>query len=189
MILVLDNRESFTFNLVQALRVLVDEVHVVRSSELSLDDVRALEPERILIGPGPGGPEGAGCSLEVVRERPLGAPILGVCLGLQVLAVAHGGRVERATEPVHGHAEAIVHDGRGLFRGLPQPLTVGRYHSLVVDEASLPAELEVSARTEAGVVMALRHRTLPLAAVQFHPESILSQATEALMRNFLQLER
>jgi anthranilate synthase component 2 len=186
-LLVLDNRDSFTFNLVQALRVLTPEVLVRRSAAISLPEVEALAPERILIGPGPGGPDGAGCSLDVARAQPCGAPILGVCLGHQVLATAFGGRVVRAPAPVHGHAVPITHDGRGLFEGLDQPLTVARYHSLVVEEASLPEELEVSARSAEGLVMGLRHKQLPLESVQFHPESILSEGTSRLFANFLAL--
>ncbi len=187
MILLLDNRDSFTFNLVQALRVLGAEVRVERSTALDLDAIRSLSPDRILIGPGPGGPSGAGCSLQVARERPAGVPILGVCLGLQVIAEAHGASIRRAAEPVHGHAERIEHDGLGLFEGLPQPLMVARYHSLLVHEPSLPPELEVSARSKAGEVMALRHRSLPMEAVQFHPESFLSEGCGRLLVNFLNL--
>jgi anthranilate synthase/aminodeoxychorismate synthase-like glutamine amidotransferase len=186
-ILVLDNRDSFTFNLVQALRTGGAVVRVERAAKINVTDIEGLRPERILIGPGPGTPEAAGCSLDVVRERPCSAPILGVCLGMQAVAAALGARIVRAHEPVHGHAESIEHDGRGLFRGLPRPLTVGRYHSLIVEESSLPAELEVTARASSGEVMAIRHRSLPIEAVQFHPESILSEACEAFFENFREL--
>lgn len=189
MLLVLDNRDSFTFNLVQALRTLTPEVLVRRSDALSLAEVEALAPDWILIGPGPGRPSGAGCSTAVARAQPGGAPILGVCLGHQVIAEAHGGRIERAPLPVHGHAEPITHDGRGIFEGLVQPLTVARYHSLVVSDEGLPDELEVSARSADGLIMGVRHKHLPLEAVQFHPESILSEGTARLFENFLALRR
>jgi anthranilate synthase/aminodeoxychorismate synthase-like glutamine amidotransferase len=183
-ILVVDNRDSFTWNLVQYLMELGQEVCVERAKGLSPDGVRELAPTHILIGPGPGGPGEATEALELVRVFAGEMPLLGVCLGLQVIALAHGSRVERAPEPVHGHAQPVHHDGRGVFRGLPDPLMVGRYHSLAVDEASLSNQLEVSARTEDGVVMGLRHTTLAVEAVQFHPESILSEAGHALLENF-----
>jgi anthranilate synthase/aminodeoxychorismate synthase-like glutamine amidotransferase len=183
-ILVIDNRDSFTWNLVQYLMELGQEVRVERADDLDASRARELRPERLLIGPGPGGPEQARSALSLVRALAGEVPMLGVCLGLQVITVAFGGSVERAPEPVHGHAHRILHGGRGLFRGLPSPLTVGRYHSLAADELRLPRELRVTARTEDGVVMALAHRSLPIEAVQFHPESILSEAGHALLANF-----
>ncbi|MCB9915347.1 MAG: aminodeoxychorismate/anthranilate synthase component II [Planctomycetes bacterium] len=185
MLLFVDNRDSFSFNLVQALAALGADVRVVRADAASAAELVALRPERVLIGPGPGGPEGAGCSLALAHALRGVVPLFGVCLGHQVLAASFGARVVRAARPVHGHADAVAHDGRGLFRGLPSPLTVGRYHSLVVDPASLPPALEVSARSAAGEVMGLRHRELPIEAVQFHPESVLSEAGEAFFRNLL----
>lgn len=187
MILVVDNRDSFTWNLVQYLMELGEEVCVERAAGLTPDGVRELGPARILIGPGPGGPNEAAEALALVHAFAGETPLLGVCLGLQVIVLAYGGRVVRAPEPVHGHAHAVHHDGRGVFRGLPDPLTVGRYHSLAVEESGLPEVLEVSARTEDGVVMGIRHRSLALEAVQFHPESILSEAGHALLANFCQL--
>ena len=189
MILVADNRDSFTWNLVQYLRELGAEVRVERADTLDPASLRALGPDQLLIGPGPGRPEGAEASLELVREFAGELPILGVCLGQQVIAVAFGGRVRKAREPVHGQAHSVSHDGRGLFRGLADPLTVGRYHSLVVDPDSLPEVLEVSARTADGEIMGLRHRELPVEAVQFHPESVLSEAGHLLLANFLQSPR
>jgi len=183
-ILVVDNRDSFTFNLVQYLLELGQEVRVERAAGLCPARVRELGPQRLLIGPGPGGPQEAREALELTRAFAGQIPILGVCLGLQVICVAFGGQVRRAPQPVHGHAHSIRHNGRGIFRGLPDPLTVGRYHSLVADEAQLGAELEVTARSADGLVMALRHKTQQIEAVQFHPESILSEAGHELLGNF-----
>ena len=185
-ILVVDNRDSFTWNLVQYLMELGQEVRVERAEGLSPEAVRSLGPERLLIGPGPGGPEAAPEACELVRAFAGRLPVLGVCLGLQVLVHVHGGRIQRAPEPVHGHAHRVEHDGRGIFRGLPSPLTVGRYHSLAAEELELPASFEVSARSEDGVVMGIRDPELKMEAVQFHPESILSEEGHALLANFCQ---
>jgi anthranilate synthase/aminodeoxychorismate synthase-like glutamine amidotransferase len=184
-LLLLDHRDSFTFNLVQALRGLGADVRVERAEELELADVLALTPERVLLGPGPGPPERASLANELFRCGRV--PALGVCLGHQSLAWTFGARVVRGPRPVHGHADRVVHEGRGVFRGLPDPLTVGRYHSLVVEEPTLPACLEVSARTSDGAIAGLAHRSLPLHGVQFHPESILSEHGERLLANFLAL--
>ena len=184
MILVVDNRDSFTWNLVQYLMELGQEVRVERAADLSPEDVRSLGAERLLIGPGPGGPDAAPEACELVRALGGELPILGVCLGLQVIVHVHGGRIQRAPEPVHGHAHRVEHDGRGVFAGLPSPMTVGRYHSLAAEELELPVDFEVSARSEDGVVMGIRHRLLGLEAVQFHPESILSEGGHALLGNF-----
>lgn len=186
MLVLIDNRDSFTFNLVQALEALGARVEVVPGRTASLEAILALRPGHILIGPGPGGPAAARLGLQLVRTPGLDLPILGVCLGHQVLALALGARVEPSREPVHGRPARIAHDGMGVFRGLPSPLVMGRYHSLSVVEASLPAELAVSARAEDGTVQGLRHRTRPLESVQFHPESILSEHGAALLGNFLE---
>lgn len=173
MLLLLDNRDSFTFNLEEVLCSLGAEVLTRRSTELDLEEVRTLAPGAVLVGPGPGGPEEAGCSVEVLR-RLEGVPVLGVCLGHQALAVAFGGRVSPTPDLVHGELRPVRHDGRGVFRGLPDPVPFTRYNSLGVEEASLPAELEVSARQEgSGAILGLRHRSRPLESVQFHPESFL----------------
>jgi anthranilate synthase/aminodeoxychorismate synthase-like glutamine amidotransferase len=183
-VLVVDNYDSFTYNLVQYLGELGAEIDVVRNDRASVDDLLARRPDRVVVSPGPCGPDEAGVSLEVVRRFPqAGVPTLGVCLGHQSMAQAFGGRVVQG-DPVHGKTASIEHDGRTIFRGLPAPLTVGRYHSLVVEEDSLPAELEISARG-AGVVMGLRHRELPAEGVQFHPESVLTDDGKALLQNFL----
>lgn len=187
MLLLLDNRDSFTFNLEQVLRELGAEVSTRRSDTLDLAAVRALEPRAVVVGPGPGGPREAGCSVEVLRELQ-GPPVLGICLGHQALAVAFGGRVAPTPDLVHGELREVLHDGRGVFRGLPRPVAFTRYNSLGVDEASLPAELEVSAREVGGGVMGLRHRERPLESVQFHPESFLclEGGGRRLLANFLE---
>jgi anthranilate synthase/aminodeoxychorismate synthase-like glutamine amidotransferase len=180
----LDNYDSFTFNLVQYLGELGAEIEVVRNDRASVDALLEDGFDRVVVSPGPCTPNEAGISLEAVRRFPeAGVPTLGVCLGHQALAQAFGGRVVRH-EPVHGKTSRVEHDGRTIFAGLPDPLTVGRYHSLVVEEGSVPAELQVSARG-GGVVMGLRHRTLPAEGVQFHPESVLTDDGRGLLQNFL----
>jgi anthranilate synthase/aminodeoxychorismate synthase-like glutamine amidotransferase len=183
-VLIVDNYDSFTYNLVQYLGELGAEPEVVRNDRATVDELLERGPDRVVVSPGPCTPNEAGISLEAVRRFPAaGVPTLGVCLGHQALAQAFGGRVVRH-EPVHGKTSPIAHDGRTIFAGLPDPLTVGRYHSLVVEESSVPAALEVSARG-GGVVMGLRHRELPAEGVQFHPESVLTDEGRALLRNFL----
>jgi anthranilate synthase component 2 len=189
-ILLIDNYDSFTFNLYQYLGELGEELKVVRNDQITAEQALALAPERIVISPGPGNPDQAGISLDVIRraaER--GVPLLGVCLGHQALGQAFGGRVVRAPRLMHGKTSLIHHDGRTLFAGLPVPFEATRYHSLVVDRASVPPELEISAWTEDGVVMGLRHREKPLLGVQFHPESILTGVGKDLLRNFLRVGR
>jgi anthranilate synthase/aminodeoxychorismate synthase-like glutamine amidotransferase len=186
-ILLIDNYDSFVYNLARYLERLGQETHVVRNSAIDAAGVRALEPEAIVLSPGPCTPREAGCSLEVVRECSAETPILGVCLGHQAIAEAMGGRIVRASEPVHGRTSLVRHDGRGVFRGLANPIVGCRYHSLVVDEAALPDCLEVSARTEDGTVMGLRHRELPVVGLQFHPESILTDTGYRLLAGFLRL--
>lgn len=183
-VLVIDNYDSFTYNLVQYLGELGAEVEVVRNDRASVDDLLLRGYDRVIVSPGPCTPEQSGISIEALRRFPAaGIPVLGVCLGHQALGQAYGGRVIRH-EPVHGKTEPIEHDGRTVFAGLESPLTVGRYHSLIVDERDLPDELEVSARG-GGVIMALRHRSLPAEGIQFHPESVLTEQGHALLRNFL----
>jgi len=184
-ILLLDNRDSFTFNLVQSLRGLGAEVVVRRSDAIDAQGVRQLDPERILIGPGPGAPPGAGCSLQVIAELAGEVPILGVCLGHQAIGASFGARIGRAPELVHGRTVEVTHDGQGVFRGLPSPVAFTRYNSLTVLPDEWPDCLEVSARTADGDIMGLRHRTLALEGVQFHPESILSEEGPRLLANFL----
>ena len=189
-VLLVDNYDSFTFNLAQAMSALGAEVTVLRADDPALDAALDARPDRVVISPGPGRPEVAGRSPRLVREAPeRGIPTLGVCLGLQCAAVAFGASVVRAPEPRHGKTSPVRHDGRGLFGGIPDPTVATRYHSLMVDPATLPPDLEVSARSDDGVVMGLRHRTLPLEAVQFHPESVLSTDGVAMLRNFIEGSR
>jgi anthranilate synthase/aminodeoxychorismate synthase-like glutamine amidotransferase len=183
-VLVVDNYDSFTYNLVQYLGELGAEVEVVRNDHASVDSLLLRGYDRVIVSPGPCTPDESGISLEVLRRFPAaGIPVLGVCLGHQALGQAYGGTVIRH-KPVHGKTEPVEHDGRTVFAGLESPLTVGRYHSLVVEEASLPDTLEVSARG-GGVIMALRHKTLPAEGIQFHPESVLTDHGHELLRNFL----
>jgi len=189
MLLLIDNYDSFTYNLYQYLGELGAETRVVRNDELTVAQALALRPSSVVISPGPGNPDEAGISLDLIRALPPDVPLLGVCLGHQALGQAFGGRIVRAPRIMHGKTSEIHHDGRGVFAGLPQPFTATRYHSLVIAEDSVPDCLEVSARTAddvgVGVIMAVRHRSLPQEGVQFHPESILTSAGKDLLRNFL----
>jgi anthranilate synthase component 2 len=190
MLLMIDNYDSFTYNLVQYFGELGQQVEVVRNDALDVAAIAALKPERIVISPGPCTPDQAGVSLEVLSTLSGGVPILGVCLGHQSLGQAFGGRVVRAKEIMHGKTSPIHHRGQGVFAGLPSPFLATRYHSLVVEQSSLPDCLEVTAWTEDAdgnmdEIMGLRHRTLPVEGVQFHPESILTEHGHAMLRNFL----
>ncbi|EMR05976.1 Para-aminobenzoate synthase glutamine amidotransferase component II [Bhargavaea cecembensis DSE10] len=184
MILVIDNFDSFTFNLVQYLRRIGMEASVRRNDEVTTEDVRKMAPEAILISPGPGNPDSSGVCLELVRRFHKEIPILGICLGQQVIARAFGGTVGKGNCPVHGKTSPITHDGCGVFTGLPSPLRVARYHSLVVEEKTLPDCLEVSARTAGGEIMAIRHKVFQVEGVQFHPEAILTERGLDMLRNF-----
>jgi anthranilate synthase component 2 len=184
-VLLLDNYDSFTYNLYQYLGELGAEVEVHRNDQISVGEALARRPDRIVISPGPGNPDQAGISLELIRQVPADLPLLGVCLGHQALGQAFGGRVVRAPSLMHGKTSEIEHDARGVFAGLPQAFTATRYHSLVVARDSVPECLEVSAWTGDGVVMGLRHRARRLEGVQFHPESIMTTAGKDLLRNFL----
>jgi anthranilate synthase/aminodeoxychorismate synthase-like glutamine amidotransferase len=184
-ILLIDNYDSFTWNLVQAFGALGAEVEVVRNDAAEPEELEAKAPERIVISPGPCTPREAGISNRVIQRFGPRIPVLGVCLGHQCIAHALGGGVVRARRPVHGKTSAVRHDGSGVFAGLPDPLEAMRYHSLVVDETTLPAELRVTARTDEGEIMGLRHREWPLEGIQFHPESYRTPAGVALLRNFL----
>jgi anthranilate synthase/aminodeoxychorismate synthase-like glutamine amidotransferase len=188
MILVIDNFDSFTYNLVQYLGELGTNPFVRRNNEITLGEIASLKPERIVISPGPGRPEQAGITLDVIETFGRSTPLLGVCLGHQAIGMAFGGSVVRAKAPMHGKTSSISHDGRGVFSGIASPLTVARYHSLVVDRTGWPQELEVAAQTEDdGTVMALRHRHYPIHGVQFHPESIMTREGHHLLRNFLKV--
>ncbi len=191
MILVLDNYDSFTYNLVQYLAELGAKVEVRRNDQVSVAEVATMRPEKIVISPGPCTPREAGISIELIRELAGKVPILGVCLGHQAIGAAFGGKVIRAKNLMHGKTSAIEHDGRTVFSGLPTPMTATRYHSLIVEEKSLPKELEISARAQdrdgTSVIMGLRHKRLPVEGVQFHPESILTEQGKTLIANFLAL--
>jgi len=185
MILVIDNYDSFTYNLVQYLGELGAELRVVRNDAVDADGVAALAPERVVISPGPGTPDDAGVSLSLIRRLGERTPILGVCLGHQAIGQAFGGTVARAKAQMHGKTSDIRHDGRGVFAGLSNPLTATRYHSLVILPHTVPAELEVTAWAEDGEIMGVRHRRWPVEGVQFHPESILTVEGKRLLGNFL----
>ena len=185
-VLLVDNYDSFTYNLYQYLGELGAEVRVVRNDELSAEAAIAFSPERIVISPGPGTPDQAGITLDLIRRAAGRIPVLGVCLGHQALGQAFGGEVRRAPKLMHGKTSQIHHDGRSVFARLPDPFTATRYHSLVVERDSVPESLEISAWTDDGIVMGLRHREYPLEGVQFHPESILTTVGKDLLRNFLE---
>ncbi|MCA9055022.1 MAG: aminodeoxychorismate/anthranilate synthase component II [Planctomycetaceae bacterium] len=187
MILLIDNYDSFVFNLDRYLRELGCETRTVRNDAISISEVERLQPQAIVISPGPCTPNESGESVAIIREFGATVPLLGVCLGHQAIAVAYGGQIVRAPEPIHGRASEIRHDGTRLFEGLPNPLTVGRYHSLVAEPESLPGELRVTASMSDGVIMALEHRQLPVFGVQFHPESVLTVGGHMLLKNFLSL--
>ncbi len=194
MLLMIDNYDSFTFNLVQYLGVLGQQVKVIRNDALDVAGIRALHPAQIMISPGPGTPDDSGVSLDVLRELSGEIPIFGVCLGHQALGQVFGGRVVRAKKIMHGKTSPVHHRGQGVFAGLPNPFDATRYHSLVVEQASLPDCLEVTAWTESAdgsidEIMGLRHKTLAVEGVQFHPESILTEHGYNLLRNFLGLPR
>ena len=185
MILMIDNYDSFTYNLVQYLRELGAEVEVHRNDRITLEEIRAMRPERIVLSPGPCTPAEAGICCDLIRAFGATTPLLGVCLGHQCIGAAYGGRIVRAARLMHGKTSPIRHDGQTLFAGLPNPFEATRYHSLLIERESLPACLTISAETAEGEIMGVRHLTDPVEGVQFHPESILTQAGKALLRNFL----
>jgi len=189
MLLLIDNYDSFTYNLVHFLGELGARTHVVRNDEISAAEAFAMKPEAIVMSPGPCTPDEAGICLDLVREAPDDMPILGVCLGHQAIGQACGGKVIQCHEILHGKLSSITHTGTGLFAGLPQGFSVTRYHSLTVEPESLPDSLEVTARSQSGVIMGLAHKTRPVHGVQFHPESIASEHGHALLKNFLDIAR
>jgi len=185
-VFLLDNYDSFTYNLAQYLGELGHGPVVRRNDEITLGELEAMQPDRIVISPGPGRPEDAGISVEVIRRLGTSVPVLGVCLGHQGIGYAFGGDVVRAPVLMHGKVSSVQHDGRGVFSGVSQPFTAGRYHSLIVSDPP-PASLEISARTDEGIIMGLRHREFPIHGVQFHPESVLTGEGRKILRNFLEL--
>jgi anthranilate synthase component 2 len=187
MILVIDHYDSFVYNLVQLVEGAGHETVVVRSDEASAGELLAMNPAAVILSPGPGAPEDAGCFLDVLHGLAPEVPLLGVCLGHQAIGVGFGGRVDRGPEPVHGKAWPIFHDGKGILEGMPSPFDAGRYHSLVVTREDVPDDLEVTAWTDEGLVMAVQHRSLPRFGVQFHPESILTPEGPRIVENFLAL--
>jgi anthranilate synthase/aminodeoxychorismate synthase-like glutamine amidotransferase len=188
MVLVIDNYDSFTYNLVQYLGELGADLRVFRNDELTVDQVGELQPERIVISPGPGRPEDAGVTAEVIRRYGPTTPILGVCLGHQAIGMVYGGTVCRAKTPMHGKTSTVVHDGKGVFLGIGGDFQAGRYHSLVISRGDVPADLEVAAHTrEEDIIMAVRHRRFPVHGVQFHPESVLTGEGRRILKNFLDL--
>jgi anthranilate synthase/aminodeoxychorismate synthase-like glutamine amidotransferase len=188
MILVIDNYDSFTYNLVQELGELGAELRVARNDQIKLSEIRAMQPSHIVISPGPGNPDDGGVSLEVIRELGEYTPILGVCLGHQCIGQAYGGVVNRAPRLMHGKTSMIYHQGDPLFTDIPSPFEATRYHSLIVEESTLPEVLTVTAFTDEGEIMALRHKQYPVVGVQFHPESILTTFGPRMLRNFLEIK-
>jgi anthranilate synthase/aminodeoxychorismate synthase-like glutamine amidotransferase len=187
LILLLDNYDSFTYNLAQYLGELGCQVEVHRNDRISVEQIAQRKPERIVISPGPCTPQEAGISVEMIQKLAGKIPILGVCLGHQAIGAAFGGKIIRAPKLFHGKTSQIRHDGSGVFRGLPNPFTATRYHSLIVERKSLPAELQVTAETEDDIIMGMQHRHYPLMGVQFHPESVLTDSGKQLLKNFLSL--
>ncbi len=188
MILVIDNYDSFTYNLVQEMGEMGAELEVVRNDQITLRQIQAMQPDRIVISPGPGDPDDSGVSLDVLRELGATIPILGVCLGHQCIGQVYGGVVKRAPRLMHGKTSMIYHDGDPMFAGVPSPFEATRYHSLIVEEATLPDCLMVTARTEEGEMMGLRHKEYPVYGVQFHPESILTKHGMRILQNFMEVQ-
>jgi anthranilate synthase component II len=186
MILIIDNYDSFTYNLYQYIGEIYDDIKVGRNDDVTVEDVKNLCPEGIVLSPGPGRPENSGVCIDVIRKLGNSIPILGICLGHQAIGYAFGGNVVRAKEIMHGKVSVVTHDGKGLFNGIKNPLTVMRYHSLIVEKESLPKELEETCETQDGVIMGLKHKTYPVYGLQFHPESILTEEGKKLIRNFLE---
>ncbi len=188
MILIIDNYDSFTYNLVQYFGELGGDLRVFRNDEILIGEITGvLKPDKIVISPGPGTPDNAGISLEVIKELAGSVPILGVCLGHQVIGQVYGAKIVRAPEPIHGKSSPVVHDGEGIFESIPNPFEVGRYHSLVVENETFPESLAITAQTEDGIIMGLKHRSQQVYGVQFHPESILTGSGKKLLQNFMSI--
>ena len=189
MLLLIDNYDSFTYNLYQYLAEMGADVQVRRNDHVTLDEIEAMQPDHIVISPGPGTPTEAGLSCKVIETFGPCTPVLGVCLGHQAIGQVYGGRVLRAPEPMHGKTSMMYHQGQGVFRNLPVPFEANRYHSLIVERSTLPAELEITAETADGLIMGLRHCTYPVEGVQFHPESIMTPTGKDLLHNFLTMRQ
>ena len=187
MILIIDNYDSFTYNLVQYIGTLNPDLEVYRNDKITIDKIRKMNPQRIVISPGPGKPEDAGLSINIVKEFGKATPIFGICLGHQAITVAYGGKVDRANEIVHGKTSKIEHTGSAIFKDIPKKFEATRYHSLVAIEDSFPSELKVTARTDNGLIMALEHQIFPIYGVQFHPESIVTEHGMKMVKNFLEV--
>jgi len=187
MILIIDNYDSFTYNLVQYIGTLDPNLEIHRNDKISLDKIKSMNPSRIVISPGPGRPEDAGLSIDVVKEFGESIPIFGICMGHQAITVAFGGCVERANEIVHGKTSIITHSGSAIFKGIPETFEATRYHSLVAMEDSFPEELKVTAKTDNGLIMGLEHKKYPVFGVQFHPESIVTEYGMDMVKNFLEV--
>lgn len=185
-ILIIDNYDSFTFNLVQLVGEFVPELFVRRNDKITLDEIDQLKPDKILISPGPGKPEDSNMSLTILKELGKSIPILGVCLGHQAIGIAYGGVVTHAPYLMHGKSSKIIHDGKTIYHGIEQNFVAGRYHSLIIEKSSLPDSLEISSETEDGIIMGVRHKTLPVEGIQFHPESILTNVGSSLIKNWIQ---
>ncbi len=186
-ILLIDNYDSFTYNLYQYLKHFVDDVIVVKNNKISIKEIEIMQPDKIVISPGPGNPDEAGISIGAVKHFGESVPILGVCLGHQVIAQVFGGKIIQAKVPVHGKAKKITHNNQGFYKGLKQKLAVGLYHSLIVDEHTLSKDLQITAKTEEGVIMGISHKIFPLTGVQFHPESILTENGYGMINNWISL--
>lgn len=187
MVLVIDNYDSFVYNLVQYIGTVTSNLQVVRNRDLTVDECLGLSPSHIVLSPGPKRPEDAGILVDLIRAVPERTPILGICLGHQAIGAAFGGRVVRGTEPVHGKTSAIYHDGSGLHQHVPSPFTATRYHSLILDRKTLPRELTVTAETKDGVIMGVEHESRPIYGLQYHPESLLTEHGHEIVRNFLRI--
>lgn len=185
MVILIDNYDSFTYNLYQYIGEIYPNVEVVRNDEVTVDEVIGSGAERIVLSPGPGRPENAGICVELIRKLDGQIPILGICLGHQAIGYAYGAKVVRSDRIIHGKASMVIHNGKGILHGLKNPIRAARYHSLVLDEKSLPSELEVTARTPDGTVMAISHKRLPVYGIQFHPESILTEYGRKILKNFM----
>jgi anthranilate synthase component II len=185
MLLIIDNYDSFTYNLYQFLGELKADMKVVRNDEITLEEIKELKPQGIIISPGPGRPEEAGVCIDIIKELGKEIPLLGICLGHQAIGCAYGGEVVGAEEINHGKTSRIKNNGKGLFKGLKEELTVMRYHSLVVDKNTLPVELEITSQTEDGVIMGVKHKEYPVYGLQFHPESILTESGKDMLKNFM----